>query len=229
MTHFQSRASITEKFNHHANQYDEQRRKLIPCFDDFYSIPISLINSKTSTPAVLDVGAGTGLFSSYILNKFPNANMTLIDLSDNMLEIAKQRFSTLSNVNYIVDDYTTHPFQQKFDIIISSLSIHHLTDMEKKDFYQQAYSMLNEGGVFINADQVLGQTEFLEELYKKDWSIKIENSGLTQEQVKAAYERTKLDKMSTLADQLTWLNNSGFEDVDCVYKYFNFVVMFARK
>lgn len=229
MTNNQSKASIMEKFNHHANQYDEQRRKLIPCFDDFYSIPISLLNCPSSTPAVLDVGAGTGLFSSYILEKYPNAFMTLIDLSENMIDIAKQRFAGLTNLNYIVDDYTVHPFTQKFDIIVSSLSIHHLTDEEKQAFYQQAYSMLNKDGIFINADQVLGHTPYIEELYKQDWGNKIENSGLSQQQVEAAYERTKLDKMTSLANQLTWLSDSGFRDVDCVYKYFNFVVMFARK
>lgn len=75
----------------------------------------------------------------------------------------------------------------------------------------------------------MGQTPFIETLYKSDWSQKIESSGLTQEELAAAYERTKLDKMSTLADQLDWLQESGFEDVDCFYKYFNFVVLYGRK
>jgi tRNA (cmo5U34)-methyltransferase len=35
--------------------------------------------------------------------------------------------------------------------------------------------------------------------------------------------------MSTLAEQLNWLKESGFKDVDCIYKYFNFVVLFGRK
>ncbi len=45
----------------------------------------------------------------------------------------------------------------------------------------------------------------------------------------ASYERTKLDKMATLDQQLSWLTEIGFADVDCMYKYYNFVVMFARK
>lgn len=53
--------------------------------------------------------------------------------------------------------------------------------------------------------------------------------GLTRQELDAAYERTKLDKMSTLDNQLNWLQESGFKDVDCVYKYFNFVVLFGRK
>ncbi|SHI13111.1 tRNA (cmo5U34)-methyltransferase [Desulfosporosinus lacus DSM 15449] len=58
---------------------------------------------------------------------------------------------------------------------------------------------------------------------------KVENSGLSKEEILSAYERVKLDKMSTLDDQINWLKGIGFTDVDCVYKYFNFVVLYGRK
>lgn len=229
MTYQNSKVSIVEKFNENAEKYDSQRSKLIPCFDDFYSIPISIMEPHSSEPTVLDIGAGTGLFSAFILNKFPEAKVTLIDISEKMINVAKERFSNFSNINYIVDDYTSYEFENKFDIIVSSLSIHHLTDMEKKNLYNQIYHSLNDGGIFVNADQVYGHTAFLEKLYKDDWKNKIENSGLTEEEIYSAYERTKLDKMATLTEQLNWLEESGFNDVDCIYKYFNFVVMYGRK
>lgn len=229
MTINQSINYIMQKFNENAAQYDSQRVKLIPCFHDFYTIPVSLINTKSKNPTVLDIGAGTGLLSSLILEKYPAAKMTLIDISEKMFDVAKERLSNFPDVKYILSDYTTYEFDGEFDIIVSALSIHHLTDTEKKDLYQKAFSMLKKGGLFINADQVLGQTPFLEALYKSDWNDKIESSGLSQEELAAAHERTKLDKMSTLEDQLNWLRESGFEDVDCVYKYFNFVVLYGRK
>lgn len=225
----QAKIDVKTKFNEHATDYDEQRRKLIPCFDDFYSIPVSIIETKKEAPTILDIGAGTGLFSSLLLEKYPNAKLTLIDLSENMLEQAKDRLKGIEDIEYIVADYTKHEFEKTYDMIISSLSIHHLTEEEKRELYKKVFTLLNEGGIFVNADQVLGQTEFIESLYKNDWSQKIETSGLSRQQLDEAYERTKLDKMSTLADQLKWMNESGFQDVDCVYKYFNFVVLFGRK
>lgn len=219
---------VLKKFNEHAATYDEQRKKLIPCFDDFYSIPISLIESNKAQPTVLDIGAGTGLFSAFLKEKFPQAQLTLIDLSEKMLEIAKQRFQD-EDIDYVTADYTTYKFEQTFDIIISSLSIHHLSDEEKIKLYQNVYTWLNPGGIFINADQVLGHTPFIDSMYKQDWWQKISASGLTKEQLEAARERTKLDRMSTLQQQLDCLTDSGFHDVDCVYKYFNFVVLVGRK
>ncbi|MGJ7921269.1 class I SAM-dependent methyltransferase [Neobacillus sp. LXY-4] len=224
-----TRDEVKEKFNENASQYDQQREKLIPCFKDFYSIPVSVLETSKEEPAVLDIGAGTGLLTSFILKKFPKAKVTLIDLSEKMIEKARQRFKNYDNITYIVEDYTKYHFNKKFDMIVSSLSIHHLTDPEKRRLYDHIYGVLKTDGVFINADQVLGQTPFIESLYKNDWKNKIEHSGLTQEELKAAHERTKLDKMATLDMQLNWLKEIGFHDVDCIYKYFNFVVIFARK
>lgn len=220
---------VKVKFNENASQYDSQRKKLIPCFDDFYTIATSIAETNANPPSILDIGAGTGLLSSFILDKFPDANVTLIDISENMLEVAKERFKDKPNVTFIIDDYTKYKFDEKFDVVISSLSIHHLTEDEKKRLFHDIYSSLNNNGVFINADQVLGSTPFIEALYTRDWKNKVETSGLSKEEISSAYERAKLDKMSSLDDQINWLKDIGFLDVDCVYKYFNFVVLFGRK
>ena len=216
-------------FNDNASQYDMQREKLIPCFNDFYSIAVSIAETNSEEPSILDIGAGTGLLTSFILEKIPNAKLTLIDISEKMIEEAKSRLKDRPNITYIVDDYTKYQFDKKYEIVMSSLSIHHLTNQQKRQLYENIYSILNKNGVFINADQVLGSTPFIENLYKRVWKFKVENSGLSKDELHAAYERVKLDKMDVLEDQLNWLKEIGFLDVDCVYKYYNFVVMFGRK
>ncbi|MEG6521344.1 class I SAM-dependent methyltransferase [Desulfotomaculum sp. 1211_IL3151] len=220
---------VREKFNNNASQYDSQRKKIIPCFDDFYSIAVSVAKTSNEKPNILDIGAGTGLLSFFALEKYPNANLTLIDISEKMLEQAKERFKGKPKVNYIIGDYSKYKFDKKYDVIISALSIHHLTEDEKKQLYKSIYLALNQNGVFVNADQVLGSTPYLETLYKGDWKDKVKRSGLSKEELSSAFERTNLDKMSTLEDQLKWLREIGFSDVDCIYKYFNFVVLFGRR
>ncbi|MGO4530381.1 methyltransferase domain-containing protein [Paenibacillus sp. 2TAF8] len=220
---------IRTQFNQVSQKYDEQRKKLIPCFEDLYNIATALAALEKDALSVLDLGAGTGLMSSFILQKHPNSKLTLIDLSEGMLDIAKARFSDHTSIEFIVSDYTQFEYTEKYDLVISSLSIHHLTDSEKRELYQKLYSIMTPDSIFINVDQVLGNTTYLEDLYKSDWRTYIENSGLEPDEISSAMERTKLDKMSTLEQQLHWLTEAGFSDVDCIYKYFNFVVMFARK
>lgn len=223
------RLDIRTQFNKVSQQYDEQRRKLIPCFEEIYRIATALAVLEKDAPSVLDLGAGTGLMSNFILQKYPKSKLTLIDLSDGMLEIARARFSDHSNIKYIASDYTKFDYIEQYDLVISSLSIHHMIDPEKKELFKKLYSIMTPGSIFINVDQVLGKTEYLETLYKSDWKKYIENSGLDPVEISSAIERTKLDRMSTLDQQLQWLIQAGFSDVDCVYKYYNFVVMFARK
>jgi len=222
-------SDIRMKFDHISVNYDRQRKQLIPCFEDFYGIALSMIKPVSERPTVLDIGAGTGLFSSFLLGKIPDARLTLIDISEKMLNVAKERFQDVSGVEYIVGDYTHYDSFQEYDIIISALSIHHLSDQQKYELYKQCYSMLKPNGLFINADQVLGNTQYTDSLFKKHWKSGVENSGLTKGEISSAYERIKLDQEATLSQQLSWLRDIGFSDVDCVYKYYHFAVMLGRK
>jgi len=220
---------IQRKFDDISQKYDGQRKKFIPCFDDFYGVSVSAASIDTENPNILDIGAGTGLLSAFLMERYPDASFTLIDLSEKMLDIAKSRFKGKSNVKYIVADYSKYSFVEKYDLVVSALSIHHLEDEEKKRIYKKSYSLLKKNGIFINADQVYGETPFIENLNKNIWRHYIENSGLSEEEILAGYERIKLDKESTLDQQMDWLKEAGFCDVSCVYKFYHFAVMFGRK
>ncbi len=133
--------SVENEFNQKTSEYDGERRALIPCFDDFYGIAIDCIDFKGDNPKILDLGAGTGILSEFLLEKYPNAQITLIDLADKMLKEAEERFKGNNNISIICDNYLTHEFGAKFDIILFSLSIHHLTGSEKKTLIEKYFNL----------------------------------------------------------------------------------------
>lgn len=189
--------SVVNKFNQKAKEYDSERRALIPCFDDFYGVAIDCIDFKKDNPKVLDLGAGTGILSQFLLEKYPNAEIVLIDLAGEMLKEAEKRFEGNDNISFICDNYLTHEFDTKFDIVISSLSIHHLTGEKKKFLIEKYADLLNDGGNFVNADQVLNPNKGVEDYFK----LKLDEH--TGELVRKLMKKLKLEEL--MINQVLWI------------------------
>ncbi|MEP0752769.1 GNAT family N-acetyltransferase [Trichocoleus sp. Lan] len=218
--------SIQQAFNTAATEYDKLRRTLIPCFDDFYQTAIQVIPfDRTAALNVLDLGAGTGLYSGMVQAVFPNAEFTLLDLATEMLEQAKARFQQMGKSPKIwIGDYVKTDLSDSYDLIISGLSIHHLSDSEKQHLYQRIYDALKPGGMFINADQVLGRTPQLEQFYQQQWLNTVRDRGISEEHLHAAQHRMTYDRLAPLDAQIQWLEAAGFQNVDCWYKHYSFAV-----
>jgi tRNA (cmo5U34)-methyltransferase len=165
------------------------------------------------------------------LRKFSNGQFTLIDLGEKMLEGAKIRFKQLpEQFKYVIGDYRQLQDTLKYDLVISSLSIHHLNDGEKQSLFNTIYKILNKGGVFINIDQIKGETSALQDMYWTHWLEQVNQSDATQEQIKnSIYRRKTYDQDALMSDQLNWLKNAGFDNVDCIYKNFFVGVFFGMK
>ncbi len=218
--------NIQEAFNNSAADYDQLRRILIPCFDDFYKTAVEIIpNNRSASLKILDLGAGTGLYSGMVQSVFPNAEFTLLDLAFEMLEKAQLRFSKMGKFpRILIGNYVEVDLGDSYDLVISALSIHHLPDSDKQSLYQKIYNILNPGGMFVNADQVLGKTTDLEKLYRQHWLNSVLALGISHEDLKAAQKRMEYDCMTPLDVQLRWLEAAGFQNVDCWYKNFSFTV-----
>lgn len=220
---------LKEKFSQGAEEYDQQRKHVIPCLEDLYQVTSDLANLNILKPKILDLGAGTGLLTSYLHNKCPLGDFVLLDLSEEMLNIARTRFENSSNFHYVVADYLKQDLEGFFDIVVSSLSIHHLEHPDKMLLYEKVYQHLNPGGVFINADQVRGPYPANEKEYYRNWLNKIDMSALSKSEKTIILDRMELDKPASLADNFKWLEEIGFVDVDVYYKYYNFVVLYGKR
>ena len=200
--------SIGDAFDAAVDYYDDWMRRALPGYDDLFATATSLIPYKSDRPIeVLDLGAGTGLFSKHVLDAFPNARFTLVDLAEKLLDVARQRFAARpAQFRYLTADYRTIEPSPQVHVVISSLSIHHLTDEEKQDLFRRVFRLVRDGGVFLNLDQIRGESPEMEDLYRTRWLEYVRRQGATEQQISESLERRRTyDHDALLGEQLEWL------------------------
>lgn len=216
--------SATEQaFSSTAALYDRHRSRLIPCFDALYGWATELLPPDANR--VLDLGAGTGLLSMFVRARLPEAELHLVDFSEAMLAQARARFAGDARVTVELADYAAGSLQGSYDAVVSALSIHHLEQETKQQLFRAVLDVLLPGGVFINAEQVLGPTPVLETRYRELWLQQVRALGTTEQELAASLYRQQEDRCATVEEQLGWMRTAGFRDVDCWFKDGRFAVL----
>ncbi|MBN2034645.1 MAG: class I SAM-dependent methyltransferase [Deltaproteobacteria bacterium] len=221
---------VKEFFDAGALKYDATRRKVIYCFDDFYGTLLEIIPFSPREPfSFLDLGAGTGLVAGLILERFPKAEAHLLDISEKMMEKAQERFARETRVHFYIRDYDREELPGRYMLVVSAMSIHHLSDSGKQRLMEKIFKVLKPGGFFAHAELALGATATTEAIYRERWRRHLAATDIGKEELLTIYERMACDRPATLDQQLTWMRAVGFEDVDCFFKRYNFIVYAGRK
>lgn len=209
--------------------YDAPRHRLVPDFDAFYQTVAMLVQmSQSDSPAVLDLGGGTGLLSEAILAAVPSASVILMDQSLEMLAIAKQRLAAFQ-VTTLVANLEDELPAGKFDAIVSALAIHHLPNEEKSRLFARATQSLADGGVLINADQVAGPTSWHDSVYRIMHENQSRALGSDDAEWSAAVQRMQIDQYASVHWHLNCFERSGLVNNDIFFKRFGFTVMAGWK
>ena len=218
-------------FDEAAGGYDEARRRLVPGLGGLYGAVLESIPFGVDEQIkVLDLGAGTGLLSAVISNRYSRAKVTLVDLSVEMLRVARRRFaSEPERFEFRVMDFARKDLPSGYDLVVSALSIHHLTDGDKRETFSKVNGALVADGCFVNLDQVLGETPEEEARYEEWWLRRVREAGASEEDLAAAFRRMRADKNATLEAQIRWLEEAGFEGVGCARRDHRFAVYGGRK
>ncbi|WP_162862539.1 class I SAM-dependent methyltransferase [Acetivibrio cellulolyticus] len=223
---------IKNHFEEEAAQYDGIIKNLIPYY---YQMVEAIVNtlpfSRSEDFEVIDLGCGTGTISRAVKDAYPKAKITCVDISGKMLQIAAGKLNDVQDAIYINSDFYEFNFGRKYDVVVSSLALHHLvTNEDKLDFYRKIYSSLNTGGIFINADVVLASTEILQECFMEQWKnfmcINVPMDEVESKWIQTYYDE---DRPVSMMEHFDMLKDAGFETMDVVWKYYNFAVYMAVK
>jgi tRNA (cmo5U34)-methyltransferase len=178
------------------------------------------INAKR----VLDLGTGNGRLLKMIKANRPNIKGVGLDISPTMLRVAQESFAVDKDVKIIEHDLNNSLLLLlselgTFDVIVTSLTIHHLTHKRKRSIYEEIFSLLNRGGIFCNLEHVDSPTSNLHEHFLNSIGDRI-----------ARFARDEnSDRLLSLDTQLGWLRQIGFVDVDCYWKWLELALIIGIK
>ena len=97
----------------------------------------------------LDLGCGTGEMMRLILQQNKDKSLYGIDLSEKMLEVAKEKLG--NHVNLILSDSEQLPFSDSFfDVVYCNDSFHHYPAPDK--VLSEVYRVLKPNGIFVMCD-----------------------------------------------------------------------------
>jgi tRNA (cmo5U34)-methyltransferase len=218
-----------------SQQFIELGEFVVPSRDEQLRLICDLIPASADEFFMgVDIGCGEGLLSRAILERFPQAQMTLLDGSEAMLTRAAEN---LGEYAYQIDLRTFDLFEsdwldelpRRFRCIVSSLAIHHLDDAGKQALYRELFDHLAPGGALLIADLVHPPSDQVAMAWADEWDRDVREQSLARTGSLHAYERfqdgwnhyrtpdVEFDKPSLLADQLNWLDDIGFTGTGCFW------------
>ena len=108
----------------------------------------------------MDIGAGYGALTSFLLGEFPNAKAVCHDGSAEMLALGRKRLAKLKGrVKFVQCDLSKPGWSKKikgpFDAVVSSIAIHNVREHEIiRSIYAETFSLVKPGGCFLNLDRM---------------------------------------------------------------------------
>lgn len=153
-------AEMRDFFNEKADGYDDVH---LPMIENKIAITKAL---PEGTLRVLDLGAGTGLELFALFDRFPQARVNVVDVSEEMLKALRRR-PFADRLEITCGDFFDVDFGGGYDAVISSAALHHFAEEEKAWLYAKIYACLRPGGMFINSDGVVETQQEQDERFRE--------------------------------------------------------------
>lgn len=201
--------------------YDEHMMRDIIGATEFYPFTASLLPQKPGAK-VLDLGCGTGLELEEYFMRNPQAVVTGIDLSKEMLDSLEAKLSN-QNITLIQGSYFDEPFGENvYDAAVSVESLHHFPADMKLELYRKLYLSLTKERLFVLTDY-FAESKKLESEYFYHLKMLKQEQGLPDD------EFYHYDTPLTVEHEMEVLSHAGFSSVNIIKSWGATFTLVAKK
>lgn len=172
--------------------------------------------------SILDLGCGAGNYALKLLESIPNANVTLVDLSNAMLSRAQERVQpqTAGKVTILQGDLREVELGvEQFDVVTAGATLHHLrNDAEWEQVFRRVWRAVKPGGSFWIIDLIEQSTPELQALMWRRWGEYLTGlQGDAYREKVFSYVDAE-DTPHSLIFQLDLLRRVGFRHLEILHK-----------
>jgi tRNA (cmo5U34)-methyltransferase len=141
---------MSGQFHFRPDEYIELMESELP---DYYRLQEeTALATGAGASRLLELGTGTGETALRVLARHPGAALTGVDVSDDMLAVARERLPAAAlRVARLEDPLPAGPF----DLVFSALCVHHLDGRGKTELFRRVAAVLAPGGRFVIGDVVV--------------------------------------------------------------------------
>jgi len=227
---------IRERFDADVERFSNLETGQSATIDAPLSLALIADAASRVTPgatSLLDVGCGAGNYALKLLEKLPNLDVTLMDLSRPMLERAVERVSraTTGRVTALQGDIRELQIgESRFDVICAAAVLHHLREVEE---WHSVFSKLHAA---LRPRGSLWISDFIEHSDARVQALMWERYGAYLTQLKDEAYRNHVfayvaqeDSPRPLMFQLDLLRSVGFSKVELLHKNSCFAAFGAVK
>lgn len=215
-------------------EYDELIRKLVPAYPAMRSLQLDLLAlalpGRGEGKRVLDLGGGTGALAAAIAERFPAAEVEIWDTDPEMLATARERCAPFGTRVHYVERSFTDPLPA-CDAVAACIALHHVKDMAvKAGIYQNIFTALRAGGIFVNADTAVCATPAVRDHAFRLWAKSMAPHGISSKKAYAHFASwAHEDYYPPLITELRMLAEAGFAEPECFWREAAAVVFGAMK
>lgn len=207
--------TIAEEFSEFSKNYTDDMIGCVPHYLKLMSCFTETLPEKLNPQNILDLGCGNGNVTSTLVKSFPNSAYTLLDASQEMLNLCKKRFENYT-IEYVESYFNDFDFKEnQYDLIVAGFSLHHCDSKEKRELFKKINSSLKKGGIFSYTDLMISKNNAEHSTLLKQWKVFVDTNFPDGEKWKWLKEHyDEFDKPDNYKDQLKWLKDAGFKTIE---------------
>lgn len=206
--------NIAGEFNEFSKNYTNDMIRCVPHYLRLMSSFTEHLPVDFAPKYILDLGCGNGNVTFRLLQLFPKSNFTLLDASQEMINLCKAQFKAYQ-IEYIESYFKDYKFKDdNYDLITAGFSLHHCDSEEKKILFRSINRSLKKGGIFACSDLMINKNKPEHLMLLSKWKSFVYEGFPDGEKWKWLMEHyDEFDKPDDYNDQIQWLKEAGFKDI----------------